>query len=199
MCSSDIPRRYGVYPRACGGTAGMSGPPRRATGLSPRVRGNPSRAGVGHHHKGSIPARAGEPCNCAASSSLVKGLSPRVRGNRAVAAPRGHRRRSIPARAGEPGAAFGLLRLFGVYPRACGGTARNFRSASLVTGLSPRVRGNRQKLEDRYPYEGSIPARAGEPVGCEGMPCAGPVYPRACGGTPWQIDIPYPQSLAKGR
>ena len=57
----------------------------------------------------------------------------------------------------------------------CGGTVPPVVGADHVTGLSPRVRGNRLKW--------SIPACAGEP----GPACFGSdgyeVYPRVCGGT----------------
>ena len=52
-----------------------------------------------------------------------------------------------------------------------------------MTGLSPRVRGNRRRHRHAPRPVGSIPARAGEPVpsvAAEGVP---QVYPRACGGT----------------
>ena len=90
-----------VYPRACGGTWFS---PRRVAlpcGLSPRVRGNLHRL-VRHVIRfRSIPARAGEPAPCSATSggasvypracggtdtyanavNGIAGLSPRVRGN----------------------------------------------------------------------------------------------------------------------
>ena len=131
-----------VYPRACGGTAGMAASAALAAGLSPRVRGNPIPRPGGHSATRSIPARAGEPgtlrCDvgqsrvypracggtAGAHRSLVAGvgLSPRVRGNRL-----GHRalylaRGSIPARAGEPDRKPADGTDDRVYPRACGGT-----------------------------------------------------------------------------
>ena len=50
-----------------------------------------------------------------------------------------------------------------VYPRVCGGTAATGAVEWEVTGLSPRVRGNRSSSPQR-------PAVPG-------------VYPRVCGGT----------------
>ena len=51
------------------------------------------------------------------------------------------------------------------------------------SGLSPRLRGNRQPGNYRVPGQRSIPALAGEPPGSAQW-CASPgVYPRACGGT----------------
>ena len=87
-------RRYGVYPRVCGGTT-------QARVLSIRVRGNPARALVARTRCGSIPACAGEPFTLTPASTArwvyprvcggtaartdtalrTWGLSPRVRGN----------------------------------------------------------------------------------------------------------------------
>ena len=112
----------GVYPRACGGTAGLSQGRRFMRGLSPRVRGNPSYAHLNASALGSIPARAGEPRDaggvedvhgvypraCGGTKvatrevGVSEGLSPRVRGNPGGAARPGDREGSIPARAGEP-------------------------------------------------------------------------------------------------
>ena len=50
-----------VYPRVCGGTIEISYPDPRATGLSPRVRGNPTSTTCPGSTPWSIPACAGEP------------------------------------------------------------------------------------------------------------------------------------------
>ena len=50
-----------VYPRACGGTIAMCGGSIILPGLSPRVRGNRRVTAFTLGHRGSIPARAGEP------------------------------------------------------------------------------------------------------------------------------------------
>ena len=111
-------------------------------GLSPRVRGNPSRYLLNLDFQRSIPARAGEPTvNVCCADSLwvypracggtclqqpqrmtIGGLSPRVRGNLLSQALNGVAERSIPARAGEPPRWFQCVRIVAVYPRACGGT-----------------------------------------------------------------------------
>ena len=113
-----------VYPRACGGTSMSSKTSRSGRGLSPRVRGNLSRAPARAAARGSIPARAGEPGVLenlpwltrvyprACGGTVIRadrgrgplGLSPRVRGNLIRRRGRGDRGGSIPARAGEPGA-----------------------------------------------------------------------------------------------
>ena len=53
--------RARVYPRACGGTILQAFAAAREEGLSPRMRGNHQRAGIGLVLRGSIPAHAGEP------------------------------------------------------------------------------------------------------------------------------------------
>ena len=76
-----------------------------------------------------------------------------------------------------------LLVMAGVYPRTCGGTCSSAWLCTAWWGLSPHVRGNLQALEKRADGQGSIPARAGEPVGCGQSLSASRVYPRTCGGT----------------
>ena len=150
-----------VYPRACGGTAGNGWERYCEEGLSPRVRGNPTRSSAMATSTGSIPARAGEPgleLRCGAGSGVYPracggtptpcavcvssvGLSPRVRGNRSAQASDSPLPGSIPARAGEPRAARCFAPRLRVYPRACGGTPTRNTSRQGAKGLSPRVRG----------------------------------------------------------
>ena len=72
------------------------------------------------------------------------GLSPRVRGNHFL--PHGllRARGSIPACAGEPITKDSCCARVKVYPRVCGGTWGAATDLPTTTGLSPRVRGNRQ-------------------------------------------------------
>ena len=77
------------------------------------------------------------------------GLSPRVRGNLAYPPPPLPRLGSIPACAGEPGAVSHKASSHAVYPRVCGGTAYNSAYRAAVSGLSPRVRGNRGRSRAR--------------------------------------------------
>ena len=56
---ADTPRK--VYPRVCGGTAGIGGGPGKPGGLSPRMRGNQPGPHNGAGGDRSIPAYAGEP------------------------------------------------------------------------------------------------------------------------------------------
>ena len=154
-----------VYPRVCGGTPRATAPTPRPKGLSPRVRGNREAGGYGHQRERSIPACAGEPGTATASPTKSRvyprvcggtftamgdtltglGLSPRVRGNRARVRAAQHDGRSIPACAGEPTRRNRLKPLTTVYPRVCGGTSVGTGAWSETLGLSPRVRGNRNR------------------------------------------------------
>ena len=160
---------HGVYPRVCGGTAGMRTERPADGGLSPRVRGNPASGRMRPERPGSIPACAGEPVAAAGVTptggvyprvcggtleqmtqvARARGLSPRVRGNRAAPRRKPGPGRSIPACAGEPTAWAGLRQSGRVYPRVCGGTAVRLMVAVVISGLSPRVRGNRQSCPGR--------------------------------------------------
>ncbi len=152
---------------------------------------------------GSIPAHAGEPlrsCDAAPprwvypracggtcftpSLRLVSaGLSPRMRGNRRVPGADSPLAGSIPAHAGEPQCVSRLPSWARVYPRACGGTSRVPAPRPVLTGLSPRMRGNHAVKATAPVLARSIPAHAGEP-GHMSRPDHAPwVYPRACGGT----------------
>ena len=64
----------------------------------------------------------------------------------------------------------------------------NLTRGTIITGLSPRVRGNPRSLLISISSSRSIPARAGEPDLICPMRCPSKVYPRACGGTePGQV------------
>ena len=65
----------------------------------------------------------------------------------------------------------------------CGGTICGALPITVTSGLSPRVRGNREALDSRWAKQGSIPACAGEPKQAVGLPRRLRVYPRVCGGT----------------
>ena len=158
-----------VYPRVCGGTLDMAITPVGGRGLSPRVRGNQNDGTGGGARPRSIPACAGEPSEPAASPgtsgvyprvcggtglaattrSNWLGLSPRVRGNPYTAGPGLPWGGSIPACAGEPFPAVRSEAPTRVYPRVCGGTERPGEPGHRVTGLSPRVRGNRERRTGR--------------------------------------------------
>ncbi len=132
-----------AYPRGCGGTEFVEVLDVAAAGLSPRVRGNPSRWSPRRLNNRPIPAGAGEPSEhgnafgaCGAyprgcggtianqqKKTNSQGLSPWVRGNPWVASCVGLCLRPIPAGAGEPSFRDVFGQCFQAYPRGCGGTA----------------------------------------------------------------------------
>ena len=116
-------------------------------------------------------------------SRLGAGLSPRVRGNRGYRIGTASRAGSIPACAGEPWSASGPTCVCRVYPRVCGGTSSPSSTQPVMTGLSPRVRGNLSIPMGNGNGGGSIPACAGEPSAVSRGIMALRVYPRVCGGT----------------
>ena len=197
------PRSTPVYPRVCGGTGCFVSAFSVLRGLSPRVRGNPIEINARLTAERSIPACAGEPrrrrgrpdypwvyprvCGGTTSDKSyavdTDGLSPRVRGNlaRILFFPAGLR--SIPACAGEPNLHGLTAQCTAVYPRVCGGTPINRLSVKRMQGLSPRVRGNLQRLSMLLLRLRSIPACAGEPTRYCQRAEKDKVYPRVCGGT----------------
>ena len=142
------PPLFPVYPRVCGGTVKQQRSPRRLSGLSPRVRGNPVNSLAHAAGVGSIPACAGEPGALCASFRNARvyprvcggtpgdylcrihrqGLSPRVRGNPAAGEADLAFCGSIPACAGEPRKTAAGVDVGRVYPRVCGGTLYRFSS-----------------------------------------------------------------------
>ena len=173
--------RARVYPRECG-AARLAGAPKQAKpGLSPRVRGSPSRSrSIAVQHR-SIPASAGQPtgysptylvepvypreCGAASTtcrtSSSALGLSPRVRGSLTFHSRVCVSNRSIPASAGQPASCRLRRKQPPVYPRECG-AAYVIKPSSLL-----RI--------------GSIPASAGQPPASLFAPSSMAVYPRECG------------------
>ena len=197
------PAQRWVYPRVCGGTVDKEGSETMTSGLSPRVRGNPVSGSPPRARMRSIPACAGEPTSTRTTRARQRvyprvcggtfyevtllgvgdGLSPRVRGNRiddgSILGVVG----SIPACAGEPFRRCQHGRRCRVYPRVCGGTNEPSGATAAARGLSPRVRGNRERQDARRGRRRSIPACAGEPRRLRAGIRRSAVYPRVCGGT----------------
>ena len=191
-----------VYPRACGGTEVPEAGIYEVQGLSPRLRGNLRSIWPGQQRNRSIPAPAGEPdlgqlcgakdrvypraCGGTCSTMVIsysrEGLSPRLRGNPPQPALALRVPGSIPAPAGEPTLPAECCEWRAVYPRACGGTILPCTKAKTISGLSPRLRGNRRGDPVQIHLRGSIPAPAGEPLQNPAWHPRRRVYPRACGG-----------------
>ena len=171
------------------------------------MRGNPYAHKQLQGGYRSIPACAGEPhpyasgrCSgwvyprvCGGTTNhssprlLAYGLSPRVRGNPLQSDGRRRCRGSIPACAGEPNPFRCQFARRRVYPRVCGGTRALAAIRANVSGLSPRVRGNRPETHTDARGARSIPACAGEPASPAEYESQGAVYPRVCGGTAWLL------------
>ena len=131
-----------VYPRVGGGTVDQGLYQSDAEGLSPRGRGNRRRRLSPGRRNRSIPAWAGEPTPCHPRAPPSRGLSPRGRGNHGLGQYRPSKGGSIPAWAGEPTTPSSNATLRTVYPRVGGGTSTVRARISLMSGLSPRGRGN---------------------------------------------------------
>ena len=187
----------------CGETPQRHTSPRPVQGLSPRVRGNLHRPVVDGESGRSIPACAGKPTENDRRSDMDRvyprvcgetgrtsrqapawrGLSPRVRGNRGTRPGRGAGAGSIPACAGKPPPSPRCSVAHTVYPRVCGETFGVCLGLPLSCGLSPRVRGNRERCSVGVSCQGSIPACAGKPSYTFPEAAGTPVYPRVCGET----------------
>ena len=113
------------------------------------------------------------------------GLSPRVRGSPVRDSPSVKTLRSIPACAGEPHKGRQMTTQRWVYPRVCGGATNKRNDMDDTKGLSPRVRGSRDRLSRGRGTRGSIPACAGEPAEVRDRTRPLRVYPRVCGGAWW--------------
>ena len=113
----------------------------------------------------------------------LKGLSPRGRGNLLVVDVPGLVVRSIPAWAGQPRVVEYQEKVYTVYPRVGGATARSAPSGSSSNGLSPRGRGNQGNGGPNYVLKRSIPAWAGQPPLNSWASTSAWVYPRVGGAT----------------
>ena len=193
----------GDYPRACGETLFSRSVDDTIEGLSPRLRGNPKPPVSLRLSFGTIPAPAGKPdpqnpagrrywdypraCGETAHHRWrrrpMSGLSPRLRGNRSTWPGTAPCCGTIPAPAGKPNCPLLRDRSLGDYPRACGETVTMLPWPASHSGLSPRLRGNRDRLILPAVAGGTIPAPAGKPVVDPGRCELHRDYPRACGET----------------
>ena len=187
----------------CGVTASRRPGPSVCYGLSPRVRGHRITTYGNARDAGSIPACAGSPfmiqrtsdlstvyprvCGVTVHSSARKktrdGLSPRVRGHRRAKDAQVTAMGSIPACAGSPTTAKSIGCTTAVYPRVCGVTPASGFDGHRTRGLSPRVRGHRERDGGTDAALRSIPACAGSPTDDLRSIGVTEVYPRVCGVT----------------
>ena len=154
-------------------------------------------------HRGSIPARAGQPAAAELAAAAprvyprtrgatgaveadhvyVWGLSPHARGNRRSAHYLLRHWGSIPARAGQPTMIVMIVCATTVYPRTRGATFSFAMRKSSARGLSPHARGNPLCRGGVLEVERSIPARAGQPIAFPHTTSLRKVYPRTRGAT----------------
>ena len=190
----------------CGGTRRRGLAQILPLGLSPRVRGNQCHRRFREDRQGTIPACAGEPLKLGLMLSQMRdyprvcggtwpdacvtpasaGLSPRVRGNRMPVRRSNPPGGTIPACAGEPPRLRRPASPARDYPRVCGGTTIAGEAGTVITGLSPRVRGNLAFHFAVAFHFGTIPACAGEPYPLLRHRLFPRDYPRVCGGTGYQ-------------
>ena len=186
----------------CGGAAHIRLISAPRVGLSPRVRGSPSRMPWIVSILGPIPACAGEPrsrwarqpfnwayprvCGGAyvkrRATDERRGLSPRVRGSLTEGPADCLCMGPIPACAGEPKRPPKSKERVWAYPRVCGGAFNHPFPLFGLLGLSPRVRGSRTERRGGGMAWGPIPACAGEPSGALRARLPIWAYPRVCGG-----------------
>ena len=196
-------RRRRVYPRAYGETHRQQSVSFYYQGLSPRLRGNPSRRRCACTGRGSIPALTGKPIADTSATRRqrvypraygetsrrrrlgrgYRGLSPRLRGNPEQHGIAAEHVGSIPALTGKPRGRSRRRRRCWVYPRAYGETTRVRHATKRRQGLSPRLRGNHLAALVAWWRSRSIPALTGKPGDQYGWGGAGRVYPRAYGET----------------
>ena len=110
-----------------------------------------------------------------------------MRGNLFIAHSHLESKGPIPACAGQPACATSQMRHAWAYPRVCGATGNVSEVIILRRGLSPRVRGNRQKLEPVALSQGPIPACAGQPSTKRTPSRKARAYPRVCGATVFEL------------
>ena len=156
---------------------------RSARGSIPASAGKPKRRSTPWEPARVYPRECGETGGAGAGIPAPPGLSPRVRGNRSGIVADRLLPGSIPASAGKPEARATSSHSGRVYPRECGETSCRLPRLHPGSGLSPRVRGNRQPGPWQARWAGSIPASAGKPALYAYYRGSLRVYPRECGET----------------
>ena len=159
----------------------MFNAPGPCCGLSPRVRGSLYGAQRQHERLRSIPASAGQPLKARGGGAPAK-VYPRECGAANSGCFLVHQfDGSIPASAGQPRQVLLPVLVAAVYPRECGAAVIEGGFQGHIDGLSPRVRGSRDRLRSGKTRSRSIPASAGQPMPISTVGPLFPVYPRECG------------------
>ena len=194
-------RRTRAYPRTCGAAHVLLALFLHGEGLSPHLRGSRNPLRLAHLGKRPIPAPAGQPSahraaagaprayprTCGAATGIHAGLwregglSPHLRGSRCRMAPVPGRCGPIPAPAGQPNSKLYDKSDARAYPRTCGAAPDRHRRAGDDQGLSPHLRGSRERHRAAGPLQGPIPAPAGQPASGSRRRKGWGAYPRTCG------------------
>ena len=192
-----------AYPHVCGATDETETKRITPVGLSPRVWGNLGHALESHDKDRPIPTCVGQPAEnchfrhsprayphvCGATNLSSNptlndsGLSPRVWGNRATRPQEGKRARPIPTCVGQPRTDLHPSYIATAYPHVCGATLQIPATRAGMTGLSPRVWGNRLTFDDTKGIKGPIPTCVGQPADGLGYASRVEAYPHVCGAT----------------
>ena len=135
------------------------------------------------------PRSCGETPGSSCPRASASGLSPLMRGNQPKMILARARLRSIPAHAGKPRHRSRRFLSRRVYPRSCGETLSQQTNIIIGEGLSPLMRGNRQRETYRPTGLRSIPAHAGKPRTPARRRTPTRVYPRSCGETPDHLNV----------
>ena len=192
------------HPRSRGGNRASCARKWSSTGPSPLARGKLKSLSKEKGTPGTIPARAGE-TSAFRGRRGMPGDHPRSRGGnrrinqserpnpgpsplaRGKPGPlRSHQpgTGTIPARAGETSSTPASRSLTKDHPRSRGGNAAFSRASGIDVGPSPLARGKRALVGALVGALGTIPARAGETLGCAQGPDGQKDHPRSRGGNP---------------
>ena len=178
-------------------------------GSSPRLRGTLFRRRGRQRRRGIIPALAGNtirswyvlsncwdhPRACGEHDRSVRSLrhplgsSPRLRGTRALSGWSGRQFGIIPALAGNTCARSPAMTYERDHPRACGEHVIGVNPEIAALGSSPRLRGTRCVIWRAFPYDGIIPALAGNTWSSTARPRPAWDHPRACGEHPRKLSL----------
>ena len=150
----DHPREYGENQLVCG-TDPITG------GSSPRIRGESINAWDKVRPSGIIPANTGRMVTSVHTSPSCSGSSPRIRGECHHYGPCNRGMGIIPANTGRIHMYFEKVYSDGDHPREYGENSLRFLAGFLVSGSSPRIRGEYSPGKCACAGAGIIPANTG--------------------------------------
>ncbi len=173
--------QWTVHPRGCGERKTALTTSRRQNRFIPAGAGNANRVLAIFAACTVHPRGCGERLGTFSVNFHAIGSSPRVRGTLSPQALPMVPARFTPAGAGNAPSARLPPALAPVHPRGCGERLFDQIFEAVDGGSSPRVRGTRYYLLDRYSCQRFIPAGAGNARHGLNAHHANPVHPRGCG------------------